>query len=50
MEKLKENIETQQPKRDETSISIVKTPLVDALRSWFFNVPEAIEGQPAIHR
>lgn len=35
MEKLKENIETQQPKKDETSISIVKTPLVDALHLYF---------------
>ena len=35
MDNLKENVETQQPKKDETSASTVKTPLVDALRRYF---------------
>lgn len=35
MDNNKENVETQQPKRDEDSTSTVKTPLVDALRRYF---------------
>lgn len=35
MEEITKNVETQQPKRDEDSTSTVKTPLVDALRSYF---------------
>ena len=44
------DVETQKPNGDSASIcSTVKTPLVDALRS-FFKVEEAVEGQPALHR
>lgn len=44
------DVETQKPNGGSASTcSSVKTPLVDTLRS-FFNIPEAIEGQPAIHR
>lgn len=43
MDNLKENVETQQPKRDEDSTSTVKTPLVDALRSYF---DQPISGGP----
>ena len=43
MDNNKENVETQQPKRDETSASTVKTPLVDALRSYFQRTNEIPE-------
>jgi hypothetical protein len=42
-------VETQTLNKELSPSVNVKTPLVDALRS-FFNIPEAIEGQPALHR